>query len=78
MLTCSSVGIGLVLGHNLAKRGAKTIEDLHRDEYYSTLTPDQQIGLKYYDDLLQRIPRAEVTELYQIGELPSLRLEGGV
>lgn len=27
---------------------------------WSTLTRDQQIGLKYYDELAQRIPRAEV------------------
>ncbi|GAA5949248.1 hypothetical protein JCM3765_003343 [Sporobolomyces pararoseus] len=59
-------GIGLALGHELAKRGAKTIEDLWKEEYYSTLTLDQQVGLKYYNDLLERIPRAEVTELYNI------------
>ncbi|GAA5905344.1 type-X family DNA polymerase [Sporobolomyces salmoneus] len=59
-------GIGLALGHELAKRGAKTIEDLRKEEFYSTLTVDQQIGLDYYDDLLERIPRAEVTELYKI------------
>lgn len=64
-----SIGIGLALGHELAKRGAKTIKDLWKEEYYSTLTLDQRVGLQYYEDLLERIPRAEVTELYSIGEL---------
>jgi hypothetical protein len=63
------VGIGLAFGRDLAKRGARTIDDLKKPEYHSILTLDQQVGLKYYEDLLERIPRNEVTELYNIGEL---------
>lgn len=31
------------------------------------LTGSQRLGLKYYDDLKERIPRAEVTNIYQYG-----------
>ncbi|GAA5848095.1 hypothetical protein JCM5353_006484, partial [Sporobolomyces roseus] len=59
-------GIGLARGRELAIKGAKTVEDLKRPEYFSELTEDQRIGLKYYEDLLSRIPRAEVTKLYEV------------
>ncbi|GAA5932137.1 uncharacterized protein JCM15063_001131 [Sporobolomyces koalae] len=57
-------GIGLVLGRRFAQQGARSIEDLKREEFFTTLTLDQQVGLEYYDDLRERIPRAEVTALY--------------
>lgn len=53
-------------GRELAIKGVKTVEDLKRPEYFSELTEDQRIGLEYYDDLLSRIPRAEVTKLYEV------------
>ncbi|GAA5851288.1 hypothetical protein JCM3766R1_006052 [Sporobolomyces carnicolor] len=57
-------GIGLAMGHELAKCGARTIQDLDKPHFYSMLSTDQKIGLRFYEDLLERIPRAEVTELY--------------
>lgn len=51
-------GLGPRGAEKLYNKGIKTIEQLrkHQDE----LTSLPKIGLKYYEDLLERIPRSEV------------------
>ena len=44
--------------------GCRTIDDVRNKA--SGLTAIQQIGLKYYDDFLKRMPRAEVAEAVSI------------
>jgi len=56
-------GIGLQLANKLYLKGIKTIEDLRKNE--DLLNSTQKIGLKYYDDLIQRIPRKECEEIFK-------------
>ena len=43
------------------RQGHRTLDDLHSVE--STLTRCQRIGLKYYDELLDRMPRSEAAQI---------------
>lgn len=61
-------GIGAVKAKKLYEEGIKTVAEL-RDAFYSGkvgLTAHQQIGLKYYSDFLQRIPRSEIDKFAKI------------
>jgi NAD-dependent DNA ligase len=55
-------GVGHINAQKLVDNGIKTIEQLreNQDEY---LNEKQKIGLKYYEDILERIPRKEI-DLY--------------
>ncbi|GAA6059307.1 hypothetical protein JCM10212_005887 [Sporobolomyces blumeae] len=59
-------GIGLASGHVLYRLGARTLDDLWNEPYFSHLSDDSKVGLKYHDDLQERIPRDEVTKLYEV------------
>jgi DNA ligase (NAD+) len=52
-------GIGPKKAQDLVKRGIKTIDDL-RNREKELLNETQKVGLKYYEDILQRIPRSEI------------------
>jgi len=54
-------GIGPVKAAELIKCGITTIEKL-RELQYEVLNEKQIIGLKYYEDVLQRIPRSEIDQ----------------
>ena len=51
-------GIGPQKATELVKKGFNTIEDLKSNPEY--LNDTQNLGLKYYEDFLQRIPREEI------------------
>jgi len=55
-------GIGPVTAHKLFQKGFKSIADLRRAPA-GTLTEPQRIGLKYYEEFKERIPREEVSSL---------------
>ena len=42
------------------RQGFRTLDDLRTK---AKLSHNQQVGLKYYDEFLERIPREEVTEI---------------
>ncbi|CAF1369783.1 unnamed protein product, partial [Didymodactylos carnosus] len=44
-------------------QGYQTLDDLRAKAH---LTHNQQVGLKYYDEFLQRIPRAEIQEIEHV------------
>ena len=58
-------GVGPKKALDIVNKGVKTISELRekQDEYLNTI---QKVGLKYYDDILQRIPRSEIDEFHQI------------
>jgi len=58
-------GVGPKKALDLVNKGVKTISELRekQDEYLNTI---QKVGLKYYDDILQRIPRSEIDEFHKI------------
>ncbi|KAJ3111173.1 hypothetical protein HK100_002779, partial [Physocladia obscura] len=49
-------GVGPKVAEKWFAKGYRTLDDV---KIKANLTRDQQIGLKYYDDFLQRIPRSE-------------------
>ncbi|KAI8838419.1 hypothetical protein BJ741DRAFT_645125 [Chytriomyces cf. hyalinus JEL632] len=49
-------GVGPKVAEKFYAKGFRTLDDVRTN---ATLTRDQQLGLKYYDDFLERIPRAE-------------------
>ncbi|GAU45360.1 hypothetical protein TSUD_239090 [Trifolium subterraneum] len=56
-------GIGPATALKLYDKGHRTLDDLKNDD---SLTNAQKLGLKYFDDIRQRIPRHEVQEMEQI------------
>lgn len=50
-------GIGPATALKLYDKGHRTLDDLTNDD---SLTNAQKLGLKYFDDIRQRIPRHEV------------------
>ena len=59
------LGVGPKTIEEWVDKGIKTLHDLRRATLEGSvkLNPMQSYGLLYYDDLSQKIPRAEVTEL---------------
>ncbi len=58
-------GIGPKKAKDLIDKGVTTIDQLRQsqDEHLNTI---QQVGLKYYEDILLRIPRSEIDEYNKI------------
>lgn len=54
-------GVGPKKAQDLIDKGVTSIEDL-RARQDELLNESQKAGLKYYDDILKRIPRAEIDE----------------
>ncbi|XP_074151486.1 DNA polymerase lambda [Sminthopsis crassicaudata] len=55
-------GVGSKTAQMWYQQGFRTLEDI---ESRATLTSQQAIGLKYYEDFLKRIPREEAAEIEQ-------------
>jgi len=55
-------GVGITTANDLYSRGCRTLSDVYerQDELLNT---NQRIGLKYYYEFKQRIPRAEVKQI---------------
>ncbi|KAJ1258775.1 hypothetical protein BS78_10G101100 [Paspalum vaginatum] len=56
-------GVGPATALKLYEKGHRTLDDLRKDE---SLTNAQRIGLKFFDDIKQRIPRNEVSEMEKL------------
>ncbi|XP_030447849.1 DNA polymerase lambda isoform X1 [Syzygium oleosum] len=56
-------GIGPTTALKLYEKGYRTLDELKKEE---SLTHAQRLGLRYFDDIKQRIPRDEVQEMEQL------------
>ena len=57
-------GMGLATAALFVSWGISSVQDLREDtEVFNTLNRQQKVGLKHYEDLIERIPRAEVKAL---------------
>lgn len=53
-------GIGPKKARKLYDEGYRTLDDLRDMGSFDVLTTQERIGLKYYDDFMERIPRSEI------------------
>ena len=58
-------GVGEKKAEDLVEKGFVSLQDLE-EKKTEVLNDKQQIGLKYYNDILQRIPRSEIDEYHKI------------
>jgi len=58
-------GVGPKKAKELVEKGITTLDTL-REQQMTVLNDTQRIGLKYYNDILQRIPRSEIDEYAKI------------
>jgi len=58
-------GVGPKKAQDLIDKGVKTMDEL-RERQDELLNDSQKAGLKYYDDILKRIPRKEIDEYNSI------------
>ena len=57
-------GMGLATAALFVSWGIGSVQDLRKDtEVFNTLNRQQKVGLKHYEDLIERIPRDEVKAL---------------
>eukprot|EP01133_Synstelium_polycarpum_P006382 gene6382-7394_t len=68
-------GIGPAKAKELIDQGIKTIEDLKK---VKTLNHHQKIGLKYFDDFEERVPRAEIEKLEAIVKNALLKIDKNI
>ena len=67
-------GVGPKKAKELVDKGITTIEQL-REKQNELLNDVQKVGLKYYEDILQRIPRSEIEEYKKIFEKDFKKIE---
>jgi len=60
-------GIGSSTARSMFQAGVRTIADLqHPEQYGITLNLNQKLGLEHFDDLLDRMPRAEAQAIHEL------------
>ncbi|KAG8783713.1 hypothetical protein FRC15_004673 [Serendipita sp. 397] len=57
-------GVGRQLGYDWSRLGLRSLDDVRRRKGGIKLTPAQELGLKYYDDLDTRMPRQEAKDIF--------------
>ncbi|GAA6004892.1 hypothetical protein JCM10207_008444 [Rhodosporidiobolus poonsookiae] len=68
-------GIGAPLALDLFNRGARTLDDLRKNPDGFGLTNNQKIGLEFYDELNERIPRSEMDELFKVAKTVARKID---
>jgi len=71
-------GMGVATAALFVSWGVGGVDDLRKDaEVFNTLNRQQRVGLKHYEDLIERIPRAEVKALADYVTAVVTRLSNG-
>eukprot|EP01031_Cornospumella_fuschlensis_P037248 gene37248-45216_t len=70
-------GVGEKSASQLIKQGFTSIQHL-RDRGQHLLTTQQKIGLKYYEEFLEKIPRQEVQQIEHVVQTAAMELFGKV
>ena len=60
-------GVGPKTANEFIKKGITTLESLKNNT--NILNDKQKVGLKYYDDIIQRIPRNEIDDFYEKSDI---------
>ncbi|KAH3661975.1 hypothetical protein OGAPHI_006154 [Ogataea philodendri] len=72
-------GVGDKTAYRFVKAGYKKIQDIVQDEQmYASLTEAQKLGITYYDDWNERIPREEVEQHYEFIKDEAAKLDGNL
>ncbi|KAJ7454997.1 DNA polymerase lambda [Mycena galericulata] len=59
-------GVGQATAYQWYAGGCRTLDDLLAGKGGVTLTPAQKIGIQFYDDINDRMPRAEAKALFEL------------
>ena len=68
-------GIGPTSAQSFVSQGFRTLDDLRTKAH---LTRQQKIGLQYYHEFIQRIPRDEVVKIEKIVKTTALNINSGL
>ncbi|XP_010281673.1 PREDICTED: DNA polymerase lambda isoform X2 [Phaethon lepturus] len=68
-------GAGVKTAQMWYQQGFRTLDDIHTK---ATLTSQQAVGLKHYEDFLERMPREEAAEIEQTVRQAALALKPGL
>lgn len=68
-------GAGPTTAEAWISQGLKTLEDLKN---HGKLTRQQEIGLKYYDEFLERMPREEASKIEEVVKKAALHINPGL
>ena len=68
-------GAGPTTAETWVSQGLKTLEDLKN---HGKLTRQQEIGLKYYDEFLERMPREEAGQIEEVVKNAALEINPGL
>lgn len=77
-ILCDIYGIGPKKANELVQAGITSVQQLRQNQ--SLLNDIQKVGLRYYEDILKRIPRSEIDQYAVLLEntrrqIPSLKME---
>ncbi|KAJ7457053.1 DNA polymerase lambda [Mycena latifolia] len=59
-------GVGQTTAYQWYSAGCRTLDDLKAGKFGVVLTPAQKIGIQFYDDINDRMPREEAKALFDI------------
>ncbi|KAF8154295.1 hypothetical protein B0H34DRAFT_721306 [Crassisporium funariophilum] len=68
-------GVGQSIAHQWYASGCRTLEDVKAGKGGVKLSAAQEIGLRFYDDINDRMPRAEAKAIFDLIKLKALSID---